>query len=301
MKKDKKRQPLVSVCCITYNHEKYVAEAIESIWIQNYHNMEIIVIDDGSRDDSYKILKALAKKSPYSMSVETQINSGRIGYNLNKALKKAKGDYIMFLSLDDKFIPGSVNKLIDIVVDDPSLQFVCPDRTIGIDNNSEELEVIKSPMFGKTEKDIKIEDLFKMEMIYGQTFYIQSAIFRKDIIDKVGGFDDDLTGDDIVLRAKIGKYMIEHNISGYEIVSFPTFYYRTHEGNIHLNKERQILIISEVSQRYYDGYCPVLKEWILWTSVHYIKKGLSMIFDPRVSLMEAFLYYIKRFFQHFYK
>lgn len=296
MGNQKKNKPLISVCCLTYNQENFAKEAIESIWMQKYPEIEIIVIDDGSRDETYKLLKSLVKKSPYPMSVETQKNTGKIGFNLNRALKKAKGEYITFLSLDDKYIPGSIDKLINIALTDPSIIFVCPDRTIEINGSGEEIGIIKSPMYGMTEKDIKIEKLFQLEMMLGVTFYIQSAIFKKSIIDEVGGFDDDLIGDDIVLRVKIEKYMIENKIGSYVIVPFPTFYYRQHDTNIHNNKERQIQIIWEVAQRYNNGYAPILRDWILSTSVYYLKKGILMFFDSRISRIDAFFYYVRKFF-----
>ena len=64
--------PLISVCCVSYNHEKFITKCLESIWNQDYKNIEIIVVDDGSSDNSVNILENLKSKSPFPMTILTQ-------------------------------------------------------------------------------------------------------------------------------------------------------------------------------------------------------------------------------------
>ena len=65
---------LVSICCLSYNQEKYIKEAIEALWMQEYKNIEILALDDGSSDNSPNILSELAKKSPVPMQIILQKN-----------------------------------------------------------------------------------------------------------------------------------------------------------------------------------------------------------------------------------
>ena len=137
--KMEQNKPLLSVCCITYNHEKYVKEGIESIWNQDYKNIEIIVIEDGSTDKTLEELNNLAKVSKFPMKILTQKNTGNIGYNLNRTIKEAKGEYIIFTSLDDYYYPNVFgflmekileNKNIDFISVKPPLNMICFDNSL---------------------------------------------------------------------------------------------------------------------------------------------------------------------------
>jgi glycosyltransferase involved in cell wall biosynthesis len=63
---------LISICCLTYNHENFIRESIESIWGQDYRNIEILVLDDGSSDNGYNELLKLQKESTFPMTVIKQ-------------------------------------------------------------------------------------------------------------------------------------------------------------------------------------------------------------------------------------
>jgi alpha-1,3-rhamnosyltransferase len=75
---------LISFCCVSYNHEKFIERYLESIWnlesiwTQDYKNIEIIVVDDGSTDESVKVLESLKSKSPFPLKILTQQNTGNV-------------------------------------------------------------------------------------------------------------------------------------------------------------------------------------------------------------------------------
>ncbi|MBR6641935.1 MAG: glycosyltransferase family 2 protein, partial [Clostridia bacterium] len=86
----------ISVIIPTYNTEQYIKGCVESVLNQTYQNFEIIVVNDGSTDNTLKILDEIKSDK---LEVITIKNSGQ-GYARNMALKKATGDYIMFLDSD---------------------------------------------------------------------------------------------------------------------------------------------------------------------------------------------------------
>jgi alpha-1,3-rhamnosyltransferase len=104
--------PLVSVLMPAYNHEKYVEESVRSIWAQTYPNVELIVIDDGSRDATPDILRRLAAESPIPMRVEVQTNVGP-SETMNRAFALARGEYITLTASDDRHLPHHVETLMD--------------------------------------------------------------------------------------------------------------------------------------------------------------------------------------------
>lgn len=99
-------QPIVSIITPTYNHEKYIADCIESVLAQTYHEWEMIIVDDGGTDSTYEIaLRYSAKDS--RIKVFTQNNKGifRLSETYNFALEKSVGKYIAVLEGDDVWFP----------------------------------------------------------------------------------------------------------------------------------------------------------------------------------------------------
>jgi glycosyltransferase involved in cell wall biosynthesis len=96
--------PLVSICMPCYNAGKYVAEAIDSVLAQTYPHIEIIVVNDGSKDNSGAVLERYRGKG---VKVIEQENKGQCAA-ANRAFAEAKGDYIKFFDADDILSPGFI-------------------------------------------------------------------------------------------------------------------------------------------------------------------------------------------------
>ncbi|MDD4353774.1 MAG: glycosyltransferase family A protein, partial [Candidatus Nanoarchaeia archaeon] len=94
----------ISVIMSAYNTERYIAEAIESILNQTFKDFEFIIIDDGSTDDSLKIIKRYVKKDRRIKLIHNKKNIG-LTKSLNKGLKIAKGQYIARMDADDISLP----------------------------------------------------------------------------------------------------------------------------------------------------------------------------------------------------
>ena len=96
--------PLVSICMPCYNAGKYVAEAIDSVLAQTYPNLEIIVVNDGSKDNSAEVTEGYRSKG---VKVIHQENRGQCAA-ANRAYAEARGEYIKFFDADDILSPGFV-------------------------------------------------------------------------------------------------------------------------------------------------------------------------------------------------
>lgn len=106
-----KTAPLVTVVITCYNYGEYVAEAIESVWQQTYDNIELIVINDGSTDDSDAVIKKL--KAKHKFTYISQENQGIIATR-NKGMSLATGEYVMQLDADDLLPTNYVEKLLEV-------------------------------------------------------------------------------------------------------------------------------------------------------------------------------------------
>lgn len=104
-------KPKVSILIPAYNAEKLVHKAIDSALVQTYDNIEVIVINDGSTDDTWRVLQKCQKQYPQKVRIFSQKNKG-LGATRNVLLEKAKGDYIVNLDADDWLKPDYVEVML---------------------------------------------------------------------------------------------------------------------------------------------------------------------------------------------
>ncbi|SNR49456.1 glycosyltransferase family 2 protein [Flavobacterium sp. ov086] len=101
---------MVSVCIATYNGEKYIKEQINSILVQLKLEDEIVVSDDGSSDNTLKIIKEF--EDPRILIVKNYSKKG-VNHNFQNALKNAKGDYVFLADQDDVWLPNKVETCVN--------------------------------------------------------------------------------------------------------------------------------------------------------------------------------------------
>ncbi|RHW39557.1 glycosyltransferase [Lysinibacillus yapensis] len=112
----------ISFIIPVYNTEKYIRQCIDSILVQNLSNFEIIIIDDGSTDNSLTICNQYSSKHS-NIHVFSQKNSGPSAAR-NKGIEEAKGKYIFFIDSDDYYVNGALNKFEEIVEREPDVDLV---------------------------------------------------------------------------------------------------------------------------------------------------------------------------------
>lgn len=113
-------QPLVSIISPTYNHEKFIADCIDSVLAQTYSNWEMIIIDDGSTDGTFRVATEYAQKDP-RIKPFTQKNIGifRLGESYNFALSQCQGKYIAILECDDVWLPEKLSLQTEVLEQHP--------------------------------------------------------------------------------------------------------------------------------------------------------------------------------------
>lgn len=129
---------LISVTISAYNHEKYVEECIRSIMAQTYQNIELLIIDDGSKDGTFakmRELKPECEKRFVRVVMETQENHG-VYYTGNKLFAMANGKYIYTIASDDVAKPDAIEKLHAFLAENPDYVLAVGDDEI-INGNSE--------------------------------------------------------------------------------------------------------------------------------------------------------------------
>jgi len=115
-----KESPLVSVIIPVYNYDRYLAEAVESVLSQTYQHLEVIVVDDGSTDQSGEVARSFAGRG---VRYCPQPHSG-IGPARNKGVELAQGEFLAFLDADDRWPEEKIERQLRAFDSDPTLEMV---------------------------------------------------------------------------------------------------------------------------------------------------------------------------------
>ncbi|HEX4958207.1 MAG TPA: glycosyltransferase family 2 protein [Lacibacter sp.] len=115
-------QPLLSVLMTSYNREQYIGEAIESVLASTFTDWELIVVDDGSKDQTVAIARSYAAKDP---RIHVYVNEQNLGdyKNRNQAATYAKGDFIMYVDSDDMILKDGFERCINAMQQFPEANF----------------------------------------------------------------------------------------------------------------------------------------------------------------------------------
>jgi glycosyltransferase involved in cell wall biosynthesis len=114
----------------TYNHEDFIAEAIESALCQEYYPLEIVIGDDGSTDATSEIIRAYASEYPEVVIPVISPHNTGIPANVNRIMDRCTGQYIAVLSADDVWLPGKLHRQIALMESDPEIVWCYADCEI---------------------------------------------------------------------------------------------------------------------------------------------------------------------------
>lgn len=171
--------PKVSVLIPTYNYGRFVGQAVRSVLEQSYPNIEIIVIDDGSTDNTREILRPWQPSICYYYKT-----NGGTASALNFGIMKASGKYICWLSSDDIFLPDKVAKQVMQMEANPELGFSYTSFMF-IDAQGNKERDIHSPFYPDGQE--MVEKLMEGCFINGS-----SVIIRASALETVGLFDEEM-------------------------------------------------------------------------------------------------------------
>ena len=182
--------PLVSVILPVYNSEKYLSKCLDSLSAQTLRDIEVICVDDGSKDGSLRILREYAVKDG-RIKVFSQKNAGAASAR-NKALTEAGGKYVMFCDSDDWVAPDFCGRMVRVLEQEKVDCVVCgafiEDET-GNGRNPDWEGNFELPFSGK--KDVSAIQAAKTNVV------LWNKIFKKELIDKYGiRFPDGRWGED---------------------------------------------------------------------------------------------------------
>ncbi len=197
-------KPLVSVIIPAYNCADHITESVESALAQDYPNKEIIIIDDGSTDNTLNVLSPFAGK----IIVIQQQNAGSAAAR-NTGIKAAKGEFVAFLDSDDLWFPGKLSLQLGYMISNPSIGLVYHAWGVWEPDQQGKYSPLSIPTLPQDKFAI---DADKSGWIYEKLFsdsiiHTTSAMIRRELIEKAGLFDEELRkGQDYEYWFRISRY-----------------------------------------------------------------------------------------------
>lgn len=209
-------KPVISIYITNHNYGRYIRQAIESVINQTFKEFELIIIDDGSTDNSREIIEKYTDIE--NVAIVFQKNRG-LPVSNNIALHMARGDFLLRLDADDFLDPNALSIFFNIVKQNPEVDMVFSDYFL-VDAVGETCEVVRRHDFNDV-------------TLYDQPAHGACTMIRKKCLADMGGYDESICcqdGFELWLRF-IKKYKVQN-------VNLPLFYYRQHECSLTKNEDR---------------------------------------------------------------
>lgn len=217
--------PLVSILAVSYNHEKYCIEALNSVLNQNYPNIELIIVDDCSQDRTVEIIrKWIADNSVDCQFIAHSENQGTCK-TYNEGMSYCNGKYYSTLSCDDILLSNKTSeqvKFFESLGEDVGM--IYSDAEMFFDNDPNRFEKFVS--FHRKD-DLKPQGNIFEELLERNFLPAMSCLIRTELFEHLGGYDNELLYEDYDFFLRLSnKYKVVYYDS--ILVS-----YRVHEDNLH--------------------------------------------------------------------
>ncbi len=289
---------LVSVIIPAYNHENYVQGTIKSIIEQTYQNVELIVIDDGSKDSTWQKIQELqneCEKRFVRVVFETKENEGSCK-TLNKLLSLAQGEFVYIIASDDLAKPNAIEKEVEFLVQNKDYALVVGDNEI-IDSEGNKVywDDNKALVYNRNEAkfltnvayiqpswnfNFNSETFGTYETLYIANYVPNGYLIRKSIFDTIGEFTPEAPLEDFWLMLQISKYAKMKYLN--EIL----LSYRWHGANQMTNRKRMYSLTDKtmeyeqlVLENLDDKNTIIDVERIRQYGVLYKKQGIPFVFE----------------------
>lgn len=226
-----KNSPLVSIVVISYNSSSYILETLESTKSQNYTNIELIISDDGSKDNTVNLCQIWLKENKNFFTrveiITVLLNSG-IPSNVNRGVNAAKGEWIKLIAGDDILLDSCIHDNVIYVKKNNNINFLFS-KPIYINSYSETITSHNSKKFKENDSFYNLTPRKQYLHLLTQNHPINppTLFFNKNVVDGIGGFDESFKNEDFPFYLKITKL-------GYKLffLNQDTIKYRIHSSSI---------------------------------------------------------------------
>lgn len=199
--------PLVSIICICYNHSRFIREAVDSVLAQDYPNVQLIIADDYSTDNSVEIIRSVIDQHPEIIFIENKQNSGNCR-TFNKALKRSEGAFIIDFAADDMLMPRRVRTGVEALqMKGPEYGVHYSDALIINEDGKTTGIHSRKAKTARTLTAMPEGDVFKTVL---ERYFIcpPTLMARREVFERLNGYDETLDYEDFdfLVRASRSFY-----------------------------------------------------------------------------------------------
>ncbi|MEJ6395941.1 glycosyltransferase family A protein [Gymnodinialimonas sp. 2305UL16-5] len=239
--------PTLSVLVLTYNHSAYICDCLTSILQNAIEGMHVWVLDDGSSDQTAKLIANMAGQDT-RVTLLTQPNSGgRTAENTQRLIDESSGEFIMFMSGDDMLGPSfPIARSLKALAEDSNLAMILP-RLLFLQQEVEQQAShiyktsLASALCSGDPNQVLEQHLYKEV----SRLFLQGVIIRRDVVDAAGGFNTALLADDYAFMFRLFRHLSTER-KHFMFDPRSVWLYRVHTQNVHQIAARQFQLILEV-------------------------------------------------------
>jgi glycosyltransferase involved in cell wall biosynthesis len=273
---------LVSIITPVYNGQDFLDRSIKSVLAQTYENWELLLIDDGSSDNSVQIIKYYLEDNRIKL-LRNESNSG-IPTTRNKGIENSTGEFIALLDQDDEWLPHKLEKQVN--------RFLEIDDSFGLIYSNVEVRTdqgILADQKKEIEPEVSIQSNLEL-MLSRNLITSPTAMVKRKALEEVGLFDESIRwgGDDYDLWIRIAhKYKFDY-------IDEVLCIRHEHQQNYSADKKRMMLKTIELGEKYVEqfGLEPSLSRKL--KSNHYYRYGIESI--KKLRVLSGLSYVIKSLF-----
>lgn len=191
---------------LCYNQARYVIECLEAVKAQNYPNLELIINDDASQDDSVAVIESwLARNKVPHQFFKSQTNQG-ICHSLNKTLNSATGKYVTGIAADDVWLPGKILTQVEIMEKLPAKVGVIYGEALQMDETGKPLSLTFTQADGRT-RHLEAMPTGNIQVALWRDNFIapMTTLIRRECFERVGTYDESLFAEDWDMWLRISR------------------------------------------------------------------------------------------------
>ena len=272
-------KPLISAVMIVYNGECFIEKAIDSILNQSFKNFELLILNDGSTDDTENIIKRKIELDSRIIYLKNDTNYG-LSYSRNKIINHAQGEYIIVTDADDISFLDRFENQVNYMILNPHIDIYGAFIKL-INEADKQFECWEYPI---KDKDIK-EGLANACIVANP-----SCIFKKNVFITINGYDENLTiceDWDFFVRAS--------HFFNFANSDKPNIYYRIHNNNISKSKLEKTVIYALFLKYNLDKKCLTYTIEKFIENYPYLKNALA------IKATQFYCFWIETYFKMGYK
>lgn len=230
--------PEISIIIPTHNHAHFLPECLASVKAQTYKNYEVIVINNGSTDNTEQVVSDLAWDR---LQYHYQDDTGSVAGPRNTGIKLANGEYVAFLDSDDVWYEKKLEKVMEVLENDPQID-ICSHDLFFVRPGRKKITIKTGPL-----RDNMFENLLIRNRLLGS-----ATVVKKNVMVEIGGFDgcsDFIHAEDYETWLRIAylskKFHFINEVLGE---------YRAHSSNLSLDFERVLLNEKNVIRKHLKNF-----------------------------------------------